>query len=90
MHIQISSKKLKMSASFLVKIKCYVGDTEQKMSPLRCAPGFAATTKYAAHQGSHIPPGAGMVGTRLRASDGLFLWVFIMVLHERHKGLTGV
>ena len=44
---------------------------------------------YAAHQGSHIPPGAAMVGTRLRASDGLFLWVFIMVLHERHKGLTG-
>ena len=38
-------------------------------------------TKYAAHQGSHAPPGAGMVVTRLRASDGLFVWVFIMVLH---------
>ena len=27
-----------------------------------------------------------MVGTRLRASDGLFVWVFIMVLHEHHEG----
>ena len=27
-----------------------------------------------------------MVVTRLRASDGLFVWVFIMVLHEHHEG----
>ena len=35
---------------------------------------------------TNIPTGAGMVVTRLRASDGLFVWVFIMVLHEHHEG----
>ena len=46
----------------------------------------AGAVVYGAHQGSHIPPGAGMVVTRLRASDGLFVWVFIMVLHEPQRG----
>ena len=35
--------------------------------------------RTAAHQGPHITPGAAMVGTRLCASVGLFLWVSIIL-----------